>query len=139
MSTSTQLDALTAQQLSLLKFDANGLIPAIVSDHVTHEVLMMAWMNKDSLAKTIETGKTHFFSRSRNKLWLKGESSGHVQDVKSIKTDCDADVLLIDVEQHGAACHEGYRSCFFRELNAGGADWKVLGERLFDPKKVYGK
>jgi phosphoribosyl-AMP cyclohydrolase len=140
MSSSTNpIDAPVEAQVSILKFDANGLIPAIISDHVTHEVLMMAWMNKDSLAKTIETGKTHFFSRSRNKLWLKGESSGHVQQVKSIRTDCDADVLLIAVEQHGAACHEGYRTCFFRELNDSGSDWKVLGKPLFDPKKVYGK
>lgn len=126
-------------QLNQLKFDANGLIPAIVQDHQTGEVLMMAWMNRDSLEKTIATGKTHFFSRSRNKLWLKGESSGHVQHVKSISTDCDQDVLLIKAEQVGAACHEGYRSCFFRQHQAGAADWTVLGEKLFDPEKVYKK
>jgi phosphoribosyl-AMP cyclohydrolase len=96
-------------------------------------------MNKDSLAKTIETNKTHFFSRSRNKLWLKGESSGHVQHVKSIATDCDADVLLVKVEQIGAACHEGYLSCFFRDYDAGAKDWKVNSERLVDPEKVYKK
>jgi phosphoribosyl-ATP pyrophosphohydrolase/phosphoribosyl-AMP cyclohydrolase len=96
--------------LDQLKFDSNGLIPAIIQDSVTHELLMMAWMNRESLAKTIETGKTHFFSRSRNKLWLKGETSGHVQHVKSIAVDCDQDVLLIKVEQVGAACHEGYYS-----------------------------
>lgn len=126
-------------QLDQLKFDANGLIPAIVQDHQTGEVLMMAWMNRDSLEKTIATGKTHFFSRSRNKLWLKGESSGHIQHVKSISTDCDQDVLLIKAEQVGAACHEGYRSCFFRQHQAGAADWKILGEKLFDPEKVYKK
>lgn len=126
-------------QLDQLKFDANGLIPAIVQDHQTGEVLMMAWMNRDSLEKTIATGKTHFFSRSRNKLWLKGESSGHVQHVKSISTDCDQDVLLIKAEQVGAACHEGYRSCFFRQHQAGAGDWKILGEKLFDPEKVYKK
>ena len=125
--------------LDNLKYDANGLIPAIIQDHVTGQVLMMAWMNKDSLARTVETGRTHFFSRSRNKLWLKGESSGHVQTVKSISTDCDKDVVLVKVEQVGAACHEGYQSCFFREYEKGAADWKVVGERLFDPKKVYGK
>ena len=125
-------------QLDKLKFDSNGLIPAIVQDHETGQVLMMAWMNRDSLAKTVETRKTHFFSRSRNKLWLKGESSGHVQHVKSISTDCDQDVLLVKVEQVGAACHEGYRTCFFREFQEG-ADWKVVGERLFDPKEVYRK
>jgi phosphoribosyl-AMP cyclohydrolase len=125
--------------LENLKYDANGLIPAIIQDHQTGDVLMMAWMNKDSLAKTVETGKTHFFSRSRNKLWLKGESSGHVQHVKSVSTDCDQDVLLVKVEQVGAACHEGYRTCFFREHAAGAADWKVVGDRLVDPATVYKK
>jgi len=127
-------------QLQGLKFDSQGLIPAIVQDHATHEVLMMAWMNATSLAKTIETGKTHFFSRSRNKLWLKGESSGHVQHVKSIRTDCDQDVLLIAVEQIGAACHEGYASCFFRERDTGeGNGWKVVGKKVFEPDSVYKK
>ena len=132
-----QLDS----QLEGLKYDANGLIPAIVQDWKTGQVLMMAWMNRESLARTVETGKTHFFSRSRNKLWLKGESSGHVQHVKSIATDCDQDVLLIKVEQvGGAACHEGYESCFFREYQPAGpgADWKVVGRKVFDPEKVYG-
>jgi phosphoribosyl-AMP cyclohydrolase len=123
-------------QLDNLKYDSHGLIPAIVQDHQTGEVLMMAWMNKDSLAKTVETRKTHFFSRSRNKLWLKGESSGHVQHVKSIATDCDQDVLLIKVEQVGAACHNGYYSCFYREHAPGGA-WKTIGKKIFDPEKVY--
>ena len=131
-------------RLAILKLDSHGLIPAIIQDFKTGQVLMMAWMNRESLAKTIETGKTHFFSRSRNKLWLKGESSGHVQHVKSIATDCDQDVLLIKVEQVGAACHEGYQSCFFRELDpvtpsSGAAEWKVSGHRVFDPAKVYGK
>src|SRR5580704_6379883 len=102
-------------QLSNLKFDSGGLVPAIIQDAVSGQVLMMAWMNRESLEKTIQSGKTDFFSRSRNKLWLKGETSGHVQHVKSIATDCDGDVLLIAVEQIGAACHEGYQSCFFRE------------------------
>lgn len=124
-------------KLEKLKYDSNGLIPAIVQDYLTGQVLMMAWMNRESLGKTIETGKTHFFSRSRNKLWLKGESSGHVQHVKSVAIDCDQDVLLVKVEQIGAACHEGFQSCFFREFQPGDA-WKVLGEPLFDPKKVYG-
>ena len=124
-------------QLEGLKYDANGMIPAIVQDHRTGEVLMMAWMNRESLGKTVETGKTHFFSRSRGKLWLKGESSGHVQDVKSIATDCDKDTLLIKVEQAGAACHDGYYSCFYREYQAGN-DWKVIGKKVFEPEKVYG-
>ncbi len=113
------------------------MIPAIIQDWKTGEVLMMAWMNRESIGKTIETSKTHFFSRSRNKLWLKGESSGHVQHVKSLAIDCDKDVVLVKVEQIGAACHEGYRTCFFREFQEG-PDWKVRGEKLFDPGKVYG-
>lgn len=121
--------------LEKLKFDANGLIPAIVQDHASGQVLMMAWMNREALEKTVATGKTHFFSRSRNKLWLKGESSGHVQAVKTIRVDCDADVLLIGVEQTGAACHDGYYSCFYREYESAG--WKVIGRKVFDPEKVY--
>ena len=125
-------------QLEGLKFDSNGLIPAIVQDAKSHEVLMMAWMNKDSLEKTVSTGKTHFYSRSRGKLWLKGESSGHVQNVKSIRTDCDKDTLLILVEQIGAACHDGYYSCFYREHQMD-EDWKIVGKKVFDPEKVYGE
>jgi phosphoribosyl-AMP cyclohydrolase len=124
-------------QLSGLKYDANGMIPAIIQDAESNEVLMMAWMNHESLEKTVATGKTHFFSRSRGKLWLKGESSGHVQHVKSIRTDCDKDTLLIAVEQVGAACHDGYYSCFYRE-HSPDADWKVVGRKVFDPEKVYG-
>lgn len=126
-------------QLSGLKFDSHGLIPAIVQDHKSNQVLMMAWMNAEALARTLETGKTHFFSRSRNKLWLKGESSGHVQTVKSIRTDCDQDVLLIAVEQAGAACHDGYYSCFYREHQAGKGDWKIVGNKVFEPAQVYKK
>ena len=126
-------------QLSKLKFDSGGLIPAIIQDAATGQVLMMAWMNRDSLEKTIQSGKTHFFSRSRNKLWLKGETSGHVQHVKSIAVDCDQDVLLIKVEQVGAACHEGFYSCFFREYQAGADNWKLVGKKIFEPEKVYGK
>jgi phosphoribosyl-AMP cyclohydrolase len=120
------------EQLEGLKYDANGLIPAIVQDAATGEVLMMAWMNRESLAKTAETGKTHFFSRSRGKLWHKGETSGHVQHVRSIATDCDKDTLLIKVEQVGAACHDGYYSCFYREHQPAG-DWKVIGRKVFEP------
>jgi phosphoribosyl-ATP pyrophosphohydrolase/phosphoribosyl-AMP cyclohydrolase len=129
-----QMDA----KLEKLKFDANGMIPAIVQDDRSGEVLMMAWMNREALAKTVETGKTHFFSRSRNKLWLKGETSGHIQTVKSIATDCDQDVLLVKVEQAGAACHDGYYSCFYRQFKAGQDDWNVIGRKVFEPDKVYG-
>ena len=126
------------EQLSGVKFDANGLVPAIIQDDASGEVLMMAWMNADSLRKTIESGKTHFFSRSRNKLWLKGESSGHVQHVKSIRLDCDGDTLLIRVEQVGAACHDGYYSCFYRQRQPDN-QWKVNGRKVFDPQAVYHK
>ena len=126
-------------QLSKLKFDSSGLIPAIIQDAATGQVLMMAWMNRDSLEKTIQSGKTHFFSRSRNKLWLKGETSGHVQYVKSIAVDCDQDVLLIKVEQVGAACHEGFYSCFFREYQPGADNWKLVAKKIFEPEKIYGK
>jgi phosphoribosyl-AMP cyclohydrolase len=125
--------------LENLKFDSNGLIPAIIQDAAGGQVLMMAWMNREALAKTLATAKTHFFSRSRNKLWLKGETSGHFQDVQSIATDCDQDVLLIKVKQTGAACHEGYFSCFFREFQKGNKDWKLIGKQVFEPEKVYGK
>ena len=125
-------------QLSKLKFDSTGLIPAIIQDMETAQVLMMAWMNRDSLEKTIQTGKPHFFSRSRNKLWFKGETSGHIQTVKSIAVDCDQDVLLIKVEQAGAACHEGFYSCFFREYQKGADNWKLVGKKIFEPEKVYG-
>ena len=136
MPTATPIDA-TDDQLASVKYDADGLVPAIVQEHGTGEVLMMAWMNREALAKTVETGRTHFFSRSRNKLWLKGESSGHVQHVKSIATDCDQDVLLVKVEQAGAACHDGYYSCFYRQHEPAAAEWKVIGKKVFDPAKVY--
>ena len=124
-----------------LKFDANGLIPAIVQDATSGEVLMMAWMNKESVEKTLQTGKTHFFSRSRNKLWLKGESSGHLQHVRSVALDCDGDTLLIKVAQVGAACHDGYYSCFYREHkpSSGEQKWKVVGRKVFEPETVYRK
>jgi phosphoribosyl-AMP cyclohydrolase len=120
-----------------LKFDASGLIPAIIQEQKTGRVLMMAWMNRESLEKTVASGKTHFWSRSRQKFWMKGESSGHTQAVKDIAFDCDGDVLLIQVEQNGAACHEGYRSCFFRSVEE--ADFKITEPRLAAPEKIYGK
>lgn len=121
-----------------LKFTSDGLIPAIVQEHATGRVVMMAWMNRASLEKTVETGLTHFWSRSRQKFWMKGESSGHVQRVKDIAFDCDGDTLLVQVEQVGAACHEGYRSCFFRSVREGNA-FEVTEPRLEDPAKIYGK
>ena len=122
-----------------LKFDANGLIPAIIQEHKTGRVLMMAWMNRASLQRTVETGKTHFWSRSRQKFWMKGESSGHVQRVQDIAYDCDGDTLLIQVAQTGAACHEGYPSCFFRSVGADGQAERITELRLQTPEEIYGK
>jgi phosphoribosyl-AMP cyclohydrolase len=113
-----------------LKFNADGLVPAIIQEQTTGRVLMMAWMNRASLEKTIETGQTHFWSRSRQKFWRKGETSGHTQTVKDIAFDCDGDTLLIQVEQIGAACHEGYKSCFFRSVENQGGSFRVTGQRL---------
>jgi len=129
----------SAGQLDSLKWDSNGLVPAIIQDHRTGEVLAMFWMNRAALEKTIETGKVHSYSRSRGRLAMKGETSGHVEHVKSISTDCDRDVVLVRVEQVGAACHEGYYSCFYREYQPGAGEWKVVGRRVFDPEKVYAK
>lgn len=101
----------------LVKFNADGLVPAVTQDIRTDEVLMLAYMNGESLKKTIETGLAHYYSRSRQKLWLKGETSGHFQKVRSISVDCDGDTLLLKVEQTGAACHTGHRSCFFTRMD----------------------
>jgi phosphoribosyl-AMP cyclohydrolase len=122
-----------------LKYNSDGLIPAIVQDHSTGRVLMLAWMNRASLEQTLETGKTHFWSRSRQKFWMKGETSGHTQTVRDIALDCDGDTLLIQVEQIGAACHEGYRSCFFRSVLPGATSIRISEPRLQTPEEIYGK
>ena len=122
-----------------LKFNSDGLIPAIVQEQSTGRVLMMAWMNRASLDSTIQTGRTHFWSRSRQKFWMKGESSGHTQQVRDIAFDCDGDTLLIQVEQIGAACHEGYQSCFFRSVEADGVGFKTTEAQLETPEQIYGK
>jgi phosphoribosyl-AMP cyclohydrolase len=122
-----------------IDFDkAGGLVPAIAQDAATGEVLMLAWMNREAFDETVRTGRAVYFSRSRNKLWRKGEESGHVQEVHGIYLDCDADTILLKVNQvGGAACHEGYKSCFFRRLDGG--QLHVDGQRVFDPKIVYKK
>jgi phosphoribosyl-AMP cyclohydrolase len=115
----------------------DNVLPAIVQDHLTGEVLMLAYINEHSWRMTLETGKAHYWSRSRNKLWLKGESSGHVQLVREILVDCDEDTVIFKVEQRGgAACHKGYRSCFFRRVE--GDALTITTDRVFDPEKVYG-
>lgn len=106
--------------LNGLKFDANGLIPAIVQDHENGQVLMMAWMNREAVQRTIETQRATFWSRSRQSFWIKGETSGHVQHVKRVSVDCDQDTLLLQVEQVGAACHENFPSCFYRDVSEDG-------------------
>ncbi len=122
-----------------LKFEkGGGLLPVIAQDYQTGEVLMLAYINERALEETVASGKAHYWSRSRNKLWLKGESSGHVQLIKEIWVDCDEDTVIYKVEQlGGAACHKGYRSCFFRQLQGGG--FIVMGEPVFNPQEVYKK
>jgi phosphoribosyl-AMP cyclohydrolase len=124
-------------KLEDLKFNEEGLIPAIIQDDKTHEVLMMAYMNLDSLRATINDGKTSFWSRSRKKYWLKGETSGHFQHVRSIFYDCDKDTLLIKVDQIGGACHDGYRSCFYTQLK--GDETQIIGDKVFEPEDKYTK
>jgi phosphoribosyl-AMP cyclohydrolase len=116
----------------------DGLLPAIAQDAETGEVLMMAYMNHESYAETLATGRAVYFSRSRNRLWRKGEESGNVQQVRGVFIDCDADTILLKVHQiGGAACHEGYKSCFFRQITPEGL--RTVGERVFDPQQVYKK
>ena len=122
--------------ISQFKFNADGLIPAIVQDAKTKRVLMLAWMNEQSIRLTLEKGLMVYFSRSRKQYWLKGETSGHTQAVKHIAFDCDGDTLLIQVEQIGAACHEGYKSCFFRSVEDQGGEFRVSEPRLVAPGKI---
>jgi phosphoribosyl-AMP cyclohydrolase len=121
-----------------LDFDKmGGLLPAIVQDAATGEVLMLAFMNREAWERTLTTGEAHYYSRTRNQIWHKGETSGHVQRVTEIWLDCDQDTVLLKVEQiGGAACHTGHRSCFYRRRR--GEDWQVVGSPIFDPKEVYG-
>ena len=119
-------------------FSRTPLIPAIAQDAVTGDVLMMAWMNEEAFQETLKTRRAVYYSRSRQKLWRKGEQSGHVQELKALYFDCDADTLLLKVHQvGGAACHTGYRSCFFRRIDDAG-QVVTEGERVFDPEQVYG-
>ena len=115
--------------LDSVKYDANGLVTAVVQDYANGEVLMVAYMDREALRRTLTSGRTCFWSRSRQQYWVKGETSGNTQDVKGVYVDCDKDCLLVKVEQKGAACHEAYRSCFFREVDSEGAE-TVIGEKL---------
>ncbi len=120
-----------------VKFDEKGLVPAVVQDYKTKDVLMVAYMNMEALERTLIEGKVYYYSRSRQKLWLKGETSGFTQTVKTIYVDCDMDCLLIKIIQKGGACHAGYRSCFYREDVKGILE--ETGKKVFDPEKVYKK
>src|SRR5688572_28235981 len=120
-----------------LKYGPDGLIPAIVQDAASKRVLMMAWMNDASLRMTIQTGRMHYWSRSRQQLWSKGETSGHVQRVVRFSVDCDADTLLFEVEQTGGACHTGYASCFFRSFTPEGTALDIAEAKVFQPETKY--
>src|SRR5215218_1990834 len=132
-------DGSPAGTRNMLDFDkAGGILPAIAQDADTGQVLMLAWMNSEAFEETVRTGRACYYSRSRGRLWRKGEESGHVQEVRGIFVDCDADTVLLKVNQvGGAACHEGYASCFFRK--AEGDELRVVAERVFDPQRVYKK
>ncbi|MBU3759554.1 MAG: phosphoribosyl-AMP cyclohydrolase [Candidatus Omnitrophica bacterium] len=119
------------------KFDSKGLMPVIIQDADNGEVLMLAYMDKTAVERTLKEKKTVFFSRSRNKYWVKGESSGHIQEVQQALTDCDQDALLVRVRQHGGACHLGFRTCFVHELDDSGAVVRETQKKVFDPDNVY--
>ncbi len=121
----------------VLKFDEKGLIPAVIVDESSGAVLTLSYMDRDALAKTLETGKVHIFRRSKGRLMIKGETSGHIQIVKEVRADCAGNSLVIAVEQKVAACHEGYFTCYFRLYDAERDEWRVVEKRVFDPKEVY--
>ncbi len=123
--------------LSELKYDSDGLVVAVIQDRDNDEVLMVGYMNPEAIKETLTTGRVCFWSRSRQKLWIKGETSGHIQTVESVAVDCDGDALLIKVDQKVAACHAGYRSCFFREVSPNGESTDIVGEKVFDADDVY--
>jgi len=121
-----------------LKLDRDGLLPAVVQDHASGEVLMVGYMNPEALDRTLKTGRATFWSRSRQKFWVKGETSGHCQIVREVRIDCDRDCLLVKVEQVGPACHEGYRSCFYRRVDPATGRLEVVEERWKTPEEIYG-
>ena len=123
--------------MDTIRWDNRGLIPVVVQDFTTKDVLMVAYMNEEAYELTKRTGIMHYYSRSGNKLWLKGETSGHTQEVRALYLDCDSDTLLAQVNQKVAACHTGYWSCFYRTLENG--EWIAVGQKMFDEEKVYGQ
>jgi phosphoribosyl-AMP cyclohydrolase len=131
---------MSSNWLDEIKWDANGLVPAIAQDAETNEILMVAWMNAESLELSMREGRAIYWSRSRQKLWRKGEESGNVQQLKEMRLDCDADVILLKVEQIGSvACHTGRRSCFYRKLDNNTLTWEATDPVLKDPKQMYSK
>ena len=128
----------TSEIFSRIRWDDKGLVPAIVQEHDTGKILMFAWMNREALEKTLELKRAVYFSRSRKKLWFKGEESGHVQHVKDVRIDCDQDVVLLQVEQVGGiACHTGRHNCFFEQYNFEAQEWQVVEPVLKDPDSIY--
>ena len=125
-----------AAALNLIRFDANGLVPAIAQQHDTGEVLMMAWMNRDAVQETLDTGRVCYWSRSRAKLWRKGESSGQAQTLRDFRVDCDGDTILLLVDQVGVACHTGRRNCFFHSVRDGGSE--IIHPVLVPESELYG-
>lgn len=130
-------DTIETTATARVRFNDDGLVPAIVQDVDSGQVLMMAWMNAEALDQTVSTGKATFYSRSRGKLWVKGESSGHVQQVVDVRVDCDQDTVLVRCRCGGPACHAGYQTCFYRAIDAGSLAF--VEDRVFDPEQVYGK
>ncbi len=120
-----------------LKYDSQGLIPAVIQDHANGQVLMVGYMNREAVDRTIDSGRATFWSRSRGKYWVKGETSGHIQVVREVRVDCDLDCLLVLVEQVGPACHEGYRSCFFRKVSVT-EEMEITESRWKTPEEIYG-
>lgn len=130
---------MNAMSLDSVKFNPDGLIPAISQQHDTGEVLMMAWMNRESLEETLRTGIACYWSRSRKQFWRKGESSGHIQRVQAVRTDCDQDTLLLLVDQTGVACHTGRHNCFYLEADTALGQWKEISSPEKDPREIYGQ
>ncbi len=136
MTTTVYTDAAIAKALGTIAFDDDGLVPAIAQQHDSGEVLMTAWMNREAVTETLRTGQVHYYSRSRNKLWRKGETSGQTQNLVRFRIDCDGDTVLVLVDQTGVACHTGRHNCFFNQVSADGIE--VIAEVEVDPKRLYG-
>ena len=137
MTTTVYTDAAIAKALGTIAFDDDGLVPAIAQQHDSGEVLMTAWMNRDAVTETLRTGQVHYYSRSRNKLWRKGETSGQTQNLVRFRIDCDGDTVLVLVDQTGVACHTGRHNCFFNQVSADGIE--VIAEVEIDPRRLYGE